>query len=364
MSSRSVCWILFLLTATPGAFADDPPIPFDSPRWAIAGETHRIEEHLGRPALFLHGATATLGDVSLADGVLEVDVAFARERGFSGVLWRAQGPGEHEEFYVRPHQSGNPDANQYTPSFHGLTAWQLYYGPSYASPTVYRFDAWQRLKVVFEGGRAAVYLDSTEPILIVPELKRTPQAGSVGVFASSFAPAWFSGFRVRLLGAGEHVPAGGTLPPEAPPGSVREWEVSSAFSHTALDGGLALPAALVAGSTWSRLATESTGIANLARLAAVDETHDTVLARVVIEVDRPTAKRVRFGYSDDVAVYLDGRLLYGGTHQYLSRDYRYLGTIGLFDELYLDLAAGRHELTFAVLERFGGWGIQAVVEDL
>ncbi len=74
-------------------------------------------------------------------------------------------------------------------------------------------------------------------------------------------------------------------------------------------------------------------------------------------------KNISFGYSDRVKVYLNGTLLYAGNNGYMSRDYRYLGTIGLFDQLALDLNAGSNELLFAVPESFGGWGIMAAIED-
>ena len=56
--------------------------------------------------------------------------------------------------------------------------------------------------------------------------------------------------------------------------------------------------------------------------------------------------------------------MYGGSNLYRSRDYRYLGTIGYFDELYLPLQRGKNELWLAVSEDFGGWGIQAMFEDM
>ncbi|MCH8059016.1 MAG: hypothetical protein IIA11_01020 [Proteobacteria bacterium] len=49
-------------------------------------------------------------------------------------------------------------------------------------------------------------------------------------------------------------------------------------------------------------------------------------------------------------------LLYSkGNNAYQSRDYRYLGTIGLFDAIMLPLAVGDNELWIAVSEAFGGW---------
>lgn len=45
----------------------------------------------------------------------------------------------------------------------------------------------------------------------------------------------------------------------------------------------------------------------------------------------------QFGFSDYVLVYLNDRLLYYGSDPFMSRDYRFLGTIGFFDMLNLHL---------------------------
>ena len=100
-------------------------IPFDSQRWKIEGKEKKIEEHLGRQSLYLQSGAAVIQDSEFTDGVIEFDIAFGPERGFMGAFWRMQDRENYEEFYVRPHQSGNPDANQYQPVFHDVAAWQL-----------------------------------------------------------------------------------------------------------------------------------------------------------------------------------------------------------------------------------------------
>lgn len=59
----------------------------------------------------------------------------------------------------------------------------------------------------------------------------------------------------------------------------------------------------------------------------------------------------------------NGTLIYRGNNGYQSRDYRYLGTIGLFDTLALKLKGGDNELWIAVSEDFGGWGIMGRITD-
>ena len=67
---------------------------------------------------------------------------------------------------------------------------------------------------------------------------------------------------------------------------------------------------------------------------------------------------------DRIRVYLNNKLLYTGNNNYRSRDYRYLGTIGYFDEIILYLKNGRNVLLLAISEDFGGWGVMAKFPDM
>lgn len=76
------------------------------------------------------------------------------------------------------------------------------------------------------------------------------------------------------------------------------------------------------------------------------------------------AKKIKFGFSDAVRVYCNDRLLSGGRKNFLSRDYRFPGTIGLLGEIYFPLEAGDNELLMAVTKIFGGWGLKAQLEGI
>ncbi len=363
--------VLLLLTLIPtlsqadSASAQTGPgqtVPFDSDRWVIDAAEHRVTEHLGRSSLYMKGGVAWIEDADLIDGVIEFDVAFSGARGFMGGIWRMQDRHDYEEFYVRPHQSGKPDANQYTPVFHGVSGWQLYHGDGHGTPVSYPTDAWIRVKIVFSGSRGEVYVDSEQPVLAIHEMKREVRPGKVGLSVSNFAPAHFSGFSYQKLEspalASPPAPAADVLP-----GTVKAWSVSSAFAEASLEGMTLLGDDNKQELSWQTLPAEGTGITNLARLTGPAPEANTVFARVVVDSEREGIRKVRFGYSDRVKVYLNDRLIYGGDNGYQSRDFRYLGTIGLFDELYLPLRQGENELWFAVSESFGGWGILAVFDD-
>ena len=111
--------------------------------------------------------------------------------------------------------------------------------------------------------------------------------------------------------------------------------------------------------SWEELGSEPTGITNLARLNSRADGKNTVFARIKIGANGAQKKLFQFGYSDRATVYVNGKAIYRGNNGYMSRDYRYLGTIGLFDTVYLDLKDGANDVRVVVAESFGGWGIVA-----
>lgn len=355
-----------LATGALGAGAqgrDGTAVAPDSERWRLRASEARVEEHLGRTSLRLKGGTAILEGVDLLDGWIELDVSFSPERGFVGGIWRVEDEENHELFYLRPHQSGNPDATQYTPVFHGVWGWQLYLAPRYAVPVEHRFGEWMRVRIVFAGGRAAIYVDDLEtPVLVVDDLKRDPAAGAVGLSAGDFAPAWFSRFAYGE-GGGPIPASAGEAAPESAPGTLGAWRVSDAFAESDLDGVVELGAGQLGGRAWTTLPAEPGGLANLARVQGLGAGRNTAFAAATLTSDRARTAALAFGFSDRVRVYLNGRLLFRGDDGYTTRDYRFLGSIGYFDTLYLPLEEGDNELVLAVSESFGGWGVQARLED-
>ena len=109
--------------------------------------------------------------------------------------------------------------------------------------------------------------------------------------------------------------------------------------------------------------SEPGGLVDLARVQGIEDGRNTVLARATIPADSAGAKAVQLGFSDRAHVYLNGAALYEGDATYRSRDYRFLGSIGWHDTVYLPLEQGDNELVVAVSEDFGGWGVQARVVD-
>ena len=352
------------LSGEPMVKIDPPvPVPFDDDSWEFEAADFELVEYLGQHALRLRGGMALLPDQDIENCLVEFDIAVANERGFAGLVFRVQDGQNFEHFYIRPHQSGNPDANQYTPVFNGVSGWQLYHGAGYGAPVDYRYDEWMHVKVIFAGSKAKVYIDSDEPVLHVNDLKREERGGAIGLHSANFSSVHFANFKMTPLAKAYVFPPAAEATDAAIDGLVTSWQVSDAFDGAMLAGSTILEAAQKDSRSWSPLDAEKTGITNLARVQGRGEGKDTVFARVVVSSDDPAVRELALGYSDVAAVFVNDTLVYKGNNTYQSRDYRYLGTMGLFDRVALPLKEGENEIWIAVSEAFGGWGLMATITD-
>lgn len=351
-----VLLLLLMLCAAPDAAAQ---IVWDGSTWNLDVEDYRLQPFEGKHALYLQNGVAWLDGAELEDGVIEFDMHVPDAVGFHGLAFRAVDEDDYEHFYLRPHNSDRPDATQYTPVFNGVSGWQIYSDNRFALPVEVPVDRWFHVEVRVRGGQSEVYVEGQQ--LAYRTLLRSPVAGSIGL-TSGGAPARFANVRLRP-GAPEMETESYPTSEERPPGLIRHWRVSVPFAESRLDSLGAFDPDLARELDWDPLEADVRGIANLAKLRTRSGGANTVVAAVTLRSSRERMARLRFGFSDRVHVYLNGRPLYRGADRWRSRDYKFLGTIGLHDELVLPLRAGENELWLAVSEDFGGWGVTAQLVD-
>jgi hypothetical protein len=372
---------LVLFGAAPGAFAEGTgtiALAPDSPRWALEGKAVR-EEFLGRAALQLDGGAAVVKDFEMRDAVIDVDVATPAGRGFFGIQFRISEDGSDADWvYLRQHKSGLPDALQYTPVLHTGLNWQIFSGPGFTAPAVIPRDAWFHLRLEVAGAQARLFVSDMEtPALVVEDLKSGRERGQVALAVLTGA-TYFANFQIRPT-AGQpferrRVPM--------PAGTLTRWSLSPAYDALARNLEQPLSPAEVAAIAWQEVEAESPGWVLVNRYR--DSPHprvsfandfsrrlepqpgmQVVYARTRIESDRAGTKRLRLGYSDDVSVFLNGRILYRGRSAQNFRDPAFLGIVNAEnDAVYLPLEKGPNELVLALSELGGGWGFVARLEEL
>ena len=360
---------LAIVVSAPIAHAQDSDAPvvisFEGADWRVRAQEAVVETYSGREALKLTGGRVWRDDVQFADGVIEFDVAFEERPGFIGPLWRAERDDRFEEIYFRSHLSGKPDAVQYTPVENRLSAWQIFSDANATAAIPLEFETWNRVKVVVQGDKADFYFNSETPQLHIPDLKTDIASGYAGLRASgpNRGFAYFSNVTFRALEPGEGIVGEAKETPPLPSGLIDSWSVSKPFAEGTVADTLALPRNAARKHDWRSLDVETNGIANLAKLAGAEENADTVFIRLNINAEKDMMKELRFGYSDRVRIYLNGKRVYFGNAGWRVRDYRFLGTVGFFDSVGLDLKKGDNEVLAAVSETFGGWAWAGAIED-
>lgn len=341
------------------ALAAALPLPFDGTVWKLSGDAV-VEPYLGRTAFRARNGGAVAESVSFRDGTIDLDMAVGTHRNFSMVYLRRQGDGEYEEFYVRTHHSELPDAVQYTPAWQGVGGWQLFHGPGFTARATFPRDRWIPLRIVLSGDRAAFFVGGADQPQLVSRLRREPKAGHVGIYAllldetDKSAKTSFSNVVIRP----DYVPFDFSrvtvAEPPSPAGVIREWDVSEPFVPS--DGPVrTLPAV----KSWRKIAAEPSGLVVGERYLRRSPASKRVaaLARLVIDAENDATRELRFGYSDEVTVFLNGQPLYSGDASYSTDNPRREGLVSLDQGLlYLNLRKGRNEIVLAVSDSFGGWG--------
>jgi hypothetical protein len=314
----------------------------------------------------------------MRDGVVDVDVATPASRGFFGIQFRIAADGVNAEWvYLRQHKSGAPDALQYTPVLNTGLNWQIYNGPGFTGAVDIPNDAWFHLRLEVVGAQAKLYVkDLEKPALVMNDLKSGIQKGQVALAVLTGA-TYFSNFEIRPLA---DAPWERHLPP-MPPGTLTKWSLSP--SYDALERDLERPLAPSESKAlqWLDVEAEPPGIVAINRYResphprvsfATDFSKrlepqpgmKVVYARAVIESERDQVRKLSLGYSDDVSVFLNGRILYRGRSAQNFRDPAFLGIVNAEnDAVYLPLQKGRNELMLAVSELGGGWGFICRLAD-
>jgi hypothetical protein len=359
--------VVAVLLATAAA-ADERALPFTDGHWTLQGQAV-VERADGRDVLSLQTGTALRSDVKLQDGSIDFDVQLTRRRSFVYVFFRVQDEREHEEFYLRPHKSGLPDATQYAPVYQGQSAWQLYHGPGGATAAFFEPGAWTHVRVVLQGRRAALFVgDMTHPVLLVPRLAREPQPGSIGL--NAFLPAGtpgdgpiarYANVTVRPDVVPFDFASVPTPTPEPGPGVIRAWAVSPLLTPVES----AVPAApAFAGAT--RADVEPQGFLNLHRVVTLPAgaRAGNAAARVHVRSAAAGVRTLDLGWSDVATVFLNGRPIFQGDHHYTYDMPRREGLLG-FDQarVFLPLQAGDNELVVQVSDVFGGWAVMGRFAD-
>jgi hypothetical protein len=353
--------------------AEGESFPADSPRWQL-GPKAQVTDYLGRRCLALEDDLARLKGFEMADGVIDVDMAGRGARGFYNIWFRTQANGDGEQVYLRPHKTGLDDAQQYSPMFEGTSAWQIYNGPGFTAAVDIPRNVWFHVRLVIAGAQAKLYVSNMDvPSLVMNDLKSGMRQGGVG-----FTGVYISNIEIRRMPS----TVWERHEPEMPTATITKWSLSPSMDALKRDLERPLSKSDADSMRWQQVAAEPPGFVVISRYRKDPEVTPTfardfsrrlepqkgmqlVYARTTIVADRDRVKKLNIGYSDDVSVFLNNRILYRGRSAQRFRDPGFLGIVNPEnDAVYLPLKKGQNELVLAVSELTGGWGFICRFDDM
>jgi hypothetical protein len=227
------------------------------------------------------------------------------------------------------------------------------------------------------GAQAKLYVkDMDKPALVMNDLKSGVQKGMVALYVLTGA-TYFSNFQVRETPAAPWE----RHPPPMPPDTLTRWSLSPSYDALARNLERRLSPSERKAIQWQDVEAEPPGFVVLYRYREAPHLRVTfqsdfstrlqpqpgmkvVYAKTTIVSDRDRVKKLSIGYSDDVSVFVNGRILYRGRSAQSFRDPGFLGIVNPEnDAVYIPLKKGRNELILAVSELGGGWGFLCRLTD-
>ena len=238
-------------------------------------------------------------------------------------------------------------------------------------------DTWFHLRLEVTGAQAKLYVkDMDKPALVMDDLKSGVQKGQVALYVLT-GVTYFSNFEVRDTPDAPWE----RHPPPMPGNTLTKWEISPSYDALTRNLESPLTPSEIDAIHWQAVEAEPPGFVVLYRYREAPHPHVTfqgdfskrlepqpgtkvLYARTAIDSDRDQVKKLEIGYSDEVSVFLNGKILYRGRSAQGFRDPGFLGIINPEnDTLYLSLKKGSNELVLAISELGGGWGFICRLQD-
>ena len=259
---------------------------------------------------------------------------------------------------------------QYTPVLNTGLNWQLYNGPGFTGAVDIPRDAWFHMRLEVTGAQAKLYVkDMDHPALVMNDLKSGVQKGSVAL-AVLIGATYFSNVAIRTS---PDTPWQRRLPAMRE-GTLTEWSLSPSYDALKRDLERPLSPSERDSMRWQPVEAEPPGLVAINRYRESPHPRVSfagdfskrlepqpgmrvVYARTTITSPRDQVRKLCIGYSDDVSVFLNGKILFRGRSAQNFRDPAFLGIVDPEnDAVYLPLRKGRNDLVLAVSELGGGWG--------
>jgi hypothetical protein len=339
-------------------------IPMTADRWEFKPEKLQFLEYKSVPAIRIvaRNAPAIVKGLDFSNGTIEYDIE-PEDRAFAGIYFRRKDSTECEYFYLRVGDAGNPnaiDGIQYAPIVKNVLLWDML--DYYQGPANFKKGEWNHIKLVISGAQMLVYVnDLSRPALEIPRLEGNTTSGSLAFDGMGY----IANLVIRPDLTEGLSPAEGFDPTHQDPRYLRSFTVSQ---PEPLPPGQELSAAHLpaAGNDWEKITAERRGLINLTRRFGKSTSRRVVWLKARLKVANEQVRNLRFGFSDEAWVFINGQLDFADKNIYMAPIRKEPdGRCDLDNASFsLPLKAGVNELLIGISNDFYGWGIIARLDSM
>ena len=317
-----------------------------------------------RGLMRLNSGSAVLKDIAFSDGTIEFDVNTIG-RGAPGIAFRQQDEKNFELLYLRPDPAcpAFQACMQYAPQTHGILLWDLF--PQYQTRAPLRENGWNHIRMVVSGRRMNVFVnDAPLPTLQVGRLEGDALKGSLHLEG----PGTFANMVITPDAVDGLSPEPSRDPLDGDRGLVRTWRLSR-FSELPNGKDPLYNEMPAASQEWKSISVERNGLVNLSReygRPLPQPERAVAWLKTTITSDRKQAKKVEIGWTRELWVFANGKLLYADKNLWELEQTRKApdGRCSLENGSFtLPLEAGDNEVAVAIANNFYGWGLMLRLED-
>jgi hypothetical protein len=350
---------------TKTSYSPDVKVAMTADQWEFDPQKTEFTTYKSVTAMHLLTSMdpATLKNFNFTNGTIEFDIA-PKDSIMTGIFFRRQNPAESEYFYLRVRGEYNPGALwtiQYAPFIKTVNMWDML--PYYQAPAALKINEWNHLKLVVSGAQMRVYVnDPNRPVLEVPQLEGNTTEGSLAFTGKSY----FANLVIKPNQTEGLLPTAGPDPTEHDPRYLRQWQVTepvllpegNELSYTKLPD---------SATTWQPITAERRGLVNLTRRFGIEKNKRRVVwLKVKLKAATAQNRRVNFGFSDEVWVFINRQALYVDKNLYMQAIMKEPEGRCTIDNtsFNLPLKQGVNELLIGVANDFFGWGIIARLDNM
>ncbi|WP_339792930.1 hypothetical protein [uncultured Imperialibacter sp.] len=339
-------------------------VPMKPEHWEFVPGKVEFTNYKGQPSMKLlpEAGFAILKDMAFTNGTIEFDMETI-DPNFASFYFHWQNESENECFYLRTARIGYPtakDAVQYAPFVGGVNLWDIM--DHYQTNAVLKREEPNHIKLVISGKQMMVYVNSNLPTLYVPMLEGNTTTGTLA-FDSQVIIANLVVTHNETEGLS---PLPGADPTDSDPYYIREWKMSEPVAAGQFSMEFSKSYMPTEKTVWGKISAERRGLVNLTRKFGQSDPRRIVWLKVKITSAMRQQKMLDLGFSDEVWVLLNGRVLYIDSNLYghpIMKEPD--GRLSLSNSSFeIPFQEGDNELLIGVANNFFGWGITARFKDL